>query len=156
MALTCIFVWEGVARYAAAFHLEATWLRTKRYNATGSVVSGTGGVCDLYSPRTRPPPSAGLWRLSAPLTCFGAPGAVTQLSTPGAGPAGTVVGSSGDTDCRPTERDAMTATAAATTTTARRRTRTGGPGDRAKLLENLLGWTLVVVIAMFVTQLGLM
>ncbi|MFJ4903831.1 MULTISPECIES: SCO1431 family membrane protein [unclassified Streptomyces] len=50
----------------------------------------------------------------------------------------------------------MTATAAATTTTARRRTRTGGPGDRAKLLENLLGWTLVVVIAMFVTQLGLM
>ncbi|MEV0920114.1 SCO1431 family membrane protein [Streptomyces sp. NPDC049967] len=50
----------------------------------------------------------------------------------------------------------MTATAAATTTTARRRTRTGGPGDRAKLLENLLGWTLVVVIAMFVTQIGLM
>ncbi|MFF3264869.1 SCO1431 family membrane protein [Streptomyces sp. NPDC002932] len=49
----------------------------------------------------------------------------------------------------------MTATAAATTT-AHRRTRTGGPGDRSKLLENLLGWTLVVVIAMFVTQLGLM
>lgn len=49
----------------------------------------------------------------------------------------------------------MTATAAATTTT-RRRTRTGGPGDHAKLLENVLGWTLVVVIAMFVTQLGLM
>ncbi|WNI33132.1 SCO1431 family membrane protein [Streptomyces sp. ITFR-6] len=50
----------------------------------------------------------------------------------------------------------MTATAAATTTTTRRRTRTGGPGDRSKLLENVLGWTLVVVIAMFVTQTGLM
>ncbi|WP_406448277.1 SCO1431 family membrane protein [Streptomyces sp. NBC_00876] len=50
----------------------------------------------------------------------------------------------------------MTATAAATTTPARRRARTGGPGDRSKLLENLAGWTLVVVIAMLVTQLGLM
>ncbi|MFI6864974.1 SCO1431 family membrane protein [Streptomyces sp. NPDC050421] len=50
----------------------------------------------------------------------------------------------------------MTATAAATTTPARRRVRTGGPEDGSKLLENLLGWTLVVVIAMFVTQLGLM
>ncbi|MCX5138914.1 MULTISPECIES: SCO1431 family membrane protein [unclassified Streptomyces] len=50
----------------------------------------------------------------------------------------------------------MTATAAATTTSARRRTRTGGPEDRSKLLENLAGWTLVVVIAMLVTQLGLM
>ncbi|MFF1837485.1 SCO1431 family membrane protein [Streptomyces sp. NPDC058231] len=51
----------------------------------------------------------------------------------------------------------MTATAAATTTTtARRRARTGGPEDRSKLLENLLGWTLVVVVAMFVTQAGLM
>ncbi|WP_327170801.1 SCO1431 family membrane protein [Streptomyces sp. NBC_01336] len=50
----------------------------------------------------------------------------------------------------------MTATSAATTTHARRRTRTGGPDDGSKLLENILGWTLVVVIAMFVTQLGLM
>ncbi|ROQ62951.1 hypothetical protein EDD93_5682 [Streptomyces sp. 840.1] len=50
----------------------------------------------------------------------------------------------------------MNATAAATTTPARRRTRTGGPGDRSGLLENILGWTLVVVIAMFVTQIGLM
>ncbi|MGW3657009.1 SCO1431 family membrane protein [Streptomyces sp. NPDC005151] len=49
-----------------------------------------------------------------------------------------------------------TATAAATTSTARRRARTGGPGDRSELVENLLGWTLVVVIAMFVTRLGLM
>ncbi|MEU9948628.1 SCO1431 family membrane protein [Streptomyces sp. NPDC047939] len=50
----------------------------------------------------------------------------------------------------------MTATSAATTTHARRRTRTGGPDNGSKLLENVLGWTLVVVIAMFVTQLGLM
>ncbi|MFB9576945.1 MULTISPECIES: SCO1431 family membrane protein [Streptomyces] len=49
----------------------------------------------------------------------------------------------------------MTATAAATIT-ARRRARTGGPEDRSGLVENLLGWTLVVVIAMFFTQLGLM
>ncbi|MEV5613295.1 peptidase C39 family protein [Streptomyces sp. NPDC052225] len=29
---------------------ETIWLRTKRYNATGKVVSGTGGVCYLYFP----------------------------------------------------------------------------------------------------------
>jgi hypothetical protein len=29
---------------------ENIWLRTKRYNATGKVVSGTGGVCYLYFP----------------------------------------------------------------------------------------------------------
>lgn len=50
----------------------------------------------------------------------------------------------------------MTATAAVTTTPARRRARTGGPEDGSKVLETVLGWTLVVVIAMFVTQLGLM
>ncbi|MDF6041231.1 SCO1431 family membrane protein [Streptomyces sp. JH14] len=49
----------------------------------------------------------------------------------------------------------MTATSAATVT-ARRRARTGGPEDRSKLVENILGWALVVVIAMFVTQIGLM
>lgn len=49
----------------------------------------------------------------------------------------------------------MTATSAAHTT-ASRRARTGGPEDGSKLLENVLGWTLVVVIAMFVTQIGLM
>lgn len=31
-------------------HTENIWLRTKRYNATGKVVSGTGGVCYLYFP----------------------------------------------------------------------------------------------------------
>ncbi|MWA09776.1 peptidase C39 family protein [Streptomyces sp. BA2] len=29
---------------------ENIWLRTKRYNSTGKVVSGTGGVCYLYFP----------------------------------------------------------------------------------------------------------
>ena len=37
------------------------------------------------------------------------------------------------------------------------RTRTGGPkGDGPKILEHLMGWTLVVVVAMLVTQLGLL
>ncbi|MFF4463454.1 peptidase C39 family protein [Streptomyces mirabilis] len=35
---------------------ENIWLRTKRYNASGNVVSGTGGVCYLYFPAN---PSAG-------------------------------------------------------------------------------------------------
>ncbi|MEV8629337.1 SCO1431 family membrane protein [Streptomyces sp. NPDC051079] len=40
---------------------------------------------------------------------------------------------------------------------ARARVRTGGPKeDGPKILEHLLGWTLVVVLAMFVTQAGLM
>ncbi|MGW0331563.1 SCO1431 family membrane protein [Streptomyces sp. NPDC003011] len=37
------------------------------------------------------------------------------------------------------------------------RTRTGGPQeDGPTIVEHLMGWTLVVVIAMFVTQLGLL
>ncbi|MFE9728544.1 SCO1431 family membrane protein [Streptomyces sp. NPDC005794] len=47
-----------------------------------------------------------------------------------------------------------------TATTAENRThspaRTGGPEDGPKILEHVLGWTLVVVLAMFVTQAGLM
>ncbi|MFD4376121.1 peptidase C39 family protein [Streptomyces sp. NPDC058486] len=35
---------------------ENIWLRTKRYNASGKVVSGTGGVCYLYFP-DRPTPA---------------------------------------------------------------------------------------------------
>ncbi|WP_107119989.1 SCO1431 family membrane protein [Streptomyces regalis] len=35
--------------------------------------------------------------------------------------------------------------------------RTGGPkGDGPKLVEHVMGWTLVVVVAMLVTQLGLL
>ncbi|GAA3168594.1 MULTISPECIES: SCO1431 family membrane protein [Streptomyces] len=46
----------------------------------------------------------------------------------------------------------MTANAATVT-----RVRTGGPGeDGPKILEHVMGWTLVVVVAMFVTQLGLL
>ncbi|MER5431531.1 SCO1431 family membrane protein [Streptomyces sp. NPDC002588] len=56
----------------------------------------------------------------------------------------------------------MTAHAATTarTRTARTRTartRTGGPrGDDPKIVEHLMGWVLVVVVAMLVTQLGLL
>jgi hypothetical protein len=39
---------------------------------------------------------------------------------------------------------------------ARTRTRTGGPEDGSKILEHVLGWTLVLVLAMFVTRLGLL
>ncbi|MFJ3232976.1 SCO1431 family membrane protein [Streptomyces sp. NPDC086787] len=36
------------------------------------------------------------------------------------------------------------------------RARTGGPKDDGpKIVEHVLGWTLVVVVAMLVTQLGL-
>ena len=38
----------------------------------------------------------------------------------------------------------------------RPQTRTGGPKDDGpKILEHVMGWTLVVVLAMLVTQLGL-
>lgn len=47
--------------------------------------------------------------------------------------------------------DGMTAHTAAP---ARTRVRTGGPTDDSSWLEHVLGWTLVVVVAMFVTQLG--
>jgi hypothetical protein len=37
------------------------------------------------------------------------------------------------------------------------RVRTGGPKeDGPKILEHVMGWTLVVVVAMLVTQLGLL
>ncbi|MFF2851211.1 SCO1431 family membrane protein [Streptomyces sp. NPDC058001] len=49
----------------------------------------------------------------------------------------------------------MTATSS-TATSRHARARTGGPSDgRPKILEHLAGWTLVVVLAMLVTQLGL-
>lgn len=42
-------------------------------------------------------------------------------------------------------------------TTARPRTRTGGPQDDGPgILEHVMGWVLVAVIAMLVTQLGLL
>lgn len=48
----------------------------------------------------------------------------------------------------------MTATSA---TANRLRARTGGPKDDGpKILEHVAGWTFVVVLAMLVTQLGLL
>ncbi|MGW0702029.1 SCO1431 family membrane protein [Streptomyces sp. NPDC002867] len=49
----------------------------------------------------------------------------------------------------------MTSTAA-TAHSARLGTRTGGPDDESSVLEHVLGWTLVVVLAMLITQLGLL
>ncbi|MGY5128795.1 SCO1431 family membrane protein [Streptomyces nigrescens] len=46
----------------------------------------------------------------------------------------------------------MSTTAA---TAPRTRARTGGPRDDSRLLENILGWTLVVVLAMLLTRTGL-
>ncbi|MEU3660718.1 peptidase C39 family protein [Streptomyces sp. NPDC032940] len=41
---------EAVRRVYKRREWENIWLRTKRYNASGKVVSGTGGVCYLYFP----------------------------------------------------------------------------------------------------------
>ncbi|MFG2513827.1 peptidase C39 family protein [Streptomyces sp. NPDC048584] len=46
---------EAVRRVYRRREWENIWLRTKRYNASGKVVSGTGGVCYLYFP-DRPTP----------------------------------------------------------------------------------------------------
>lgn len=47
---------EAVRRVYRRREWENIWLRTKRYNASGKVVSGTGGVCYLYFPH-RPTPA---------------------------------------------------------------------------------------------------
>ncbi|MFF8954935.1 SCO1431 family membrane protein [Streptomyces sp. NPDC014894] len=36
------------------------------------------------------------------------------------------------------------------------RTRTGGPDDRSDVVEHIVGWALVIVLAMLVTRLGLL
>lgn len=41
---------DAVRRVYNRREFENIWLRTKRYNASGNVVSGTGGVCYLYFP----------------------------------------------------------------------------------------------------------
>ncbi|MGW0704807.1 peptidase C39 family protein [Streptomyces sp. NPDC002643] len=41
---------EAVRRVYRRREWENIWLRTKRYNASGNVSSGTGGVCYLYFP----------------------------------------------------------------------------------------------------------
>lgn len=50
--------------------------------------------------------------------------------------------------------DTMTANSAAPAARVRNLVRTGGPKDGSAWLEHVLGWTLVVVVAMFVTQVG--
>ncbi|MFI8102859.1 peptidase C39 family protein [Streptomyces sp. NPDC086023] len=45
----------AVRRVYARREFENVWLRTKRHNAAGKVVSGSGGVCYLYAP-ARPAP----------------------------------------------------------------------------------------------------
>ncbi|MEF9902563.1 SCO1431 family membrane protein [Streptomyces sp. P9-A2] len=51
----------------------------------------------------------------------------------------------------------MTANAATAPAAAVPGVRTGGPReDGPKILEHIMGWTLVMVVAMFVTQLGLL
>ncbi|MFD6245076.1 peptidase C39 family protein [Streptomyces roseolus] len=47
---------DAVRRVYRRREWENIWLRTKRYNASGKVVSGTGGVCYLYFP-DRPTPA---------------------------------------------------------------------------------------------------
>ncbi|MEU4201225.1 SCO1431 family membrane protein [Streptomyces sp. NPDC026294] len=49
-----------------------------------------------------------------------------------------------------------TSAAAADAPATASRTRTGGPKDGPDLLEHLVGWTLVIVLAMLFTQTGLM
>jgi hypothetical protein len=85
---------------------------------------------------------------------------VIPVSTGENGDDGKVVGSvgsrreAGDATAPLRQRDAMTASSA---TAPRPRARTGGPEeDGPKILEHVLGWTLVVVVAMLVTQLGLL
>ncbi|AZS88457.1 peptidase C39 family protein [Streptomyces griseoviridis] len=46
---------EAVRRVYRRAEFETIWLRTKRHNAAGTVVSGSGGVCYLYFP-ARPTP----------------------------------------------------------------------------------------------------
>ncbi|MGW1725305.1 peptidase C39 family protein [Streptomyces sp. NPDC002306] len=41
---------QAVRRVYKRSEWENIWLRTKRYNASGNVASGTGGVCYLYFP----------------------------------------------------------------------------------------------------------
>ncbi|WP_434587971.1 peptidase C39 family protein [Streptomyces sp. A5-4] len=54
---------QAVRRVYNRREWENVWLRTKRYNAAGKVVSGTGGVCYVYWPAH--PKLAQQWALGA-------------------------------------------------------------------------------------------
>jgi len=82
---------------------------------------------------------------------------VSKVSAAKAPAGGKVDGSAGEPvggkhlSVRP-QRDTMTAQTATAT-----RTRTGGPEtDGPKVIEHVMGWVLVAVVAMLVTQLGLL
>jgi hypothetical protein len=78
---------------------------------------------------------------------------VSNVSAAKAPAGGKVDGPVGEVhqDVRP-QRDTMTALTATAT-----RARTGGPEtDGPKLLEHVMGWVLVAVVAMLVTRLGLL
>lgn len=103
--------------------------------------SGTGGVCHLRFPdRPSPAQRKALEALGIGWGGAAAPGDVTDVSTPGPPPWRKVV--------------AMTST---THSRLLARARTGGPReDGPEILEHVLGWTLVVLLAVLVTRAGLM
>ncbi|GAA3308181.1 hypothetical protein GCM10020295_69440 [Streptomyces cinereospinus] len=82
---------------------------------------------------------------------------MTNLSGPEAAPGGKVDSTEGEhgggVHCtHDPQREAMTAQSATAA-----RVRTGGPSDNGpKIVEHVMGWVLVVVLAMLVTQLGLL
>ncbi|GAA3022553.1 hypothetical protein GCM10010448_00310 [Streptomyces glomeratus] len=79
---------------------------------------------------------------------------MTKLSAAPA-PAGGKVDTSGGV--HRTAQDQRAAMTSASATAARLRARTGGPRDDGpKIVEHIAGWVLVVVLAMLVTQLGLL
>ncbi|GAA2275730.1 hypothetical protein GCM10010234_09230 [Streptomyces hawaiiensis] len=78
---------------------------------------------------------------------------MTELTAAKAVSGGKVDGTGGGIpSAPPTQREAMTAQSATA-----HRARTGGPRDDGpKIVEHLMGWVLVLVVAMLVTRLGLL
>ncbi|GAB2747515.1 hypothetical protein GCM10027072_49950 [Streptomyces bullii] len=80
---------------------------------------------------------------------------MTNLSAASAAPGGKVDRVRGDPPHARDQREVRENMTANSVTAPR--VRTGGPRDDGpKIFEHAMGWTLVVVVAMFVTQLGLM
>ncbi|GGZ58932.1 hypothetical protein GCM10010387_60940 [Streptomyces inusitatus] len=93
------------------------------------------------------------------MTYVSTPGAVRLALWSGHRPTGELPETPGEPSpaVRPSETAMTSATgsAAAPAVAPAVRTRTGGPDDRSDLVEHIVGWTLVVVLAMLVTRLGL-
>lgn len=62
----------------------------------------------------------------------------------------------GGSHCRTTISEMPMTATSATAAATRSKARTGGPKDGPNVLEHLAGWTLVVVLAMLVSQVGLL